>query len=127
MKLLLDTHAFLYAIADPERLSPAARKAVADPGLPRWVSAVSLWEIAIKVQLGKLDLPVTQAFYQEHIRRLRANVLAVEARHSFELFRLPLHHKDPFDRLLVAQARTDGMTLVTQDASIARYAVATLW
>ncbi|MFN0106506.1 MAG: type II toxin-antitoxin system VapC family toxin [Bryobacteraceae bacterium] len=127
MKLLLDTHAFLFAIGQPERLSSAVRDALIDPDLPRWVSAVSLWEIAVKIQIGKLELPAAPAYYREHIRRLRANVLAVEARHSFELFRLPPLHKDPFDRLLVAQARGDEMTLVTRDESIGRYSVPVLW
>ena len=127
MKLLLDTHALLYAISDPDRLSSAAQKAIRDPKITRWVSAVSLWEIAVKIQIGKLDLPVTSAFYLEHIRKLRANMLQVDSRHSFEVFRLPMLHKDPFDRLLIAQARVEEMTLVTRDESIARYPVLTLW
>ena len=67
MKLLLDTHAFLFAIGDPDKLPPSARNALADPKTVRWVCAVSIWEIAVKVQIRKLDLPVAPAFYEEHI------------------------------------------------------------
>lgn len=127
MKLLLDTHAFLFAIGDPEKLSPAGRAALEDPSVPRLVSVASLWEIAIKIQIGKLNLPAEVEFYQEHIDRLKATLLGVEPRHIFELFRLPVLHKDPFDRLLVAQARVDSFQIVTRDAAIAQYSVPVLW
>jgi len=127
MKLLLDTHAFLFAIGAPKRLSKAARKALEEPANPRWISAASLWEIAAKIQTGKLDLPTDIAFYHSRLADLKANVLAVEPRHSFELFRLPLLHKDPFDRLLVAQAKVDELILVTRDQTIPQYDVPTLW
>lgn len=127
MKLLLDTHAFLFAIGQPDRLSAAVREALTDPALPRAVSAVSLWEIAVKIQIGKLNLPADSAFYRHHIRSLGATVLPVDARHSFELLELPLLHKDPFDRLLIAQARVDKLTLVTRDVAICRYPVTTMW
>jgi len=127
MKLLLDTHAFLFAIGAPEELSPKARKALLNPAISRWVSAVTLWEIAVKIQIGKLDLPSTPAFYRQHLQKLGAAVLPVESRHSFELLQLPLHHKDPFDRLLVAQARVEELTLVTRDKTIREYKVSTLW
>lgn len=127
MTLLLDTHAFLFAIGEPERLTPVVRGALENPDTIRWVSAVSLWEIAVKIQIGKLALPAEPGFYQEHMRRMHASVLAVEARHSFELMRLPLLHRDPFDRLLIAQARTDELVLVTRDAVMSEYAVSTMW
>ncbi|MBL8209571.1 MAG: type II toxin-antitoxin system VapC family toxin [Bryobacterales bacterium] len=127
MTLLLDTHAFLFAISAPERLSPAVRSALEDPSVIRWVSTVSLWEIAVKIQIGKLPLPSEPSFYQEHLRRMHASVLAVEARHTFELMRLPLLHRDPFDRLLIAQARTDGLLFVTRDSALSQYPVSILW
>jgi len=127
MKLLLDTHAFLFAILEPERLSAKVRKLFEDPEVPRWVSVVSLWEIAVKIQIGKLDLPRDADFYQKHLRALHALVLAVDVRHSLGLFALPMHHKDPFDRLLIAQAREEKMTLVTRDAAIRDYEIRTIW
>lgn len=127
MTLLFDTHAFLWAIGQPENLSSVARLALENPENQRVVSVTSLWEIALKVQIGKLDLPVSPSFYREHLHRLHASLLPVEARHTFELMRLPLLHRDPFDRLLVAQARTDQLTLLTCDTLIARYPVSTLW
>jgi len=127
MKLLLDTHAFLFAISEPQELSPPVRDLLLDETVSRFVSVVSFWEIATKIQIGKLDLPSNAAFYQQHLRRLCAVVLPVESRHTFELFRLPLLHKDPFDRLLVAQARVDSLTLVTRDEFIPKYDVPVLW
>jgi PIN domain nuclease of toxin-antitoxin system len=127
MKLLLDTHAFLFAIGDPTQLSDAARRSLLKTSNQRFVSVVSFWEIAIKTQIGKLDLPTDVGFYEEHLRRLSAVVLPVEARHTFELLRLPMIHKDPFDRLLVAQARVDGLTVLSRDEFIAQYEVRVLW
>ena len=127
MKVLLDTHTFLFAITEPERMSPAVREALLNEDVPRWVSVISLWEIMLKIQIGKLDLPPEPAYYYEHLREIGATVLPVDARHSFELIHLPLLHKDPFDRLLIAQARVEDMTLLTRDKSIRRYSVATLW
>jgi PIN domain nuclease of toxin-antitoxin system len=126
MTLLQDTHAFLFLIGEPERLTASMRKALTNSKNDRWVSVVSLWEM-VKVQIGKLALPLDPAFYQQHIRRLHANVLTVEARHSFELMRLPMIHRDPFDRLLIAQARADGLTFVTQDVIAAKYPVSIAW
>ena len=127
MKLLLDTHAFLFAIGDPDELSPKTRKALLNSDISRWVSAVSLWEIAFKIQIGKLNLPANPSFYREHLQQLGAAILPIDSNHSFELLRLPLHHKDPFDRLLIAQARVEDMTLVTRDKNVRHYDVRTLW
>jgi PIN domain nuclease of toxin-antitoxin system len=124
---LLDTHTFLYAIRDPQKLTPRMRKLLTDSAIPRWVSVVSLWEIAIKVRIGRLSMPGDQAFYQRHLGHLRAQALPVELRHSLAMFELPLHHKDPFDRLLIAQARAEDLTLATRDAAFAAYALPTIW
>ncbi len=97
-----------------------------DPDVPRWLSAVSLWEIAVKIQIGKLDLPQDE-FYLRHSRALKAQMLDVSCGHSLGLFDLPLHHKDPFDRMLVSQARAEDMILVTHDPFIRRYDVQTIW
>lgn len=126
-RLLLDTHTFLYALGDPSKLSRKVQRLLADPSVERWVSAVSLWEIAIKVQIRKLDLPLDPNFYTIHLRSLKAAVLPVNLSHSLAMFSLPLHHRDPFDRLLIAQARSESLTLATRDAAIAQYDVPILW
>jgi PIN domain nuclease of toxin-antitoxin system len=127
MKFLLDTHTFLFAISDPERLSTAVSQVLLDGDASKWLSAVSLWEIIIKVQVGKLILPMEPAYYLDNLRQLGASLLPVDAQHSFELIQLPLLHKDPFDRLLIAQARVEKMTLLTRDNAIQQYPVTTLW
>jgi PIN domain nuclease of toxin-antitoxin system len=108
MRLLLDTHAFLFAISSPELLTAKGRRLLTNPDVERWVSPVSSWEIAIKVHIGKLAMPLEGSFYAQHLRALSAETLAVDLRHSLALFGLPLHHRDPFDRLLIAQAREEG-------------------
>lgn len=127
MRLLLDTHTFLFAINPVERLSPTIRNLLADPDQERWVSTVTLWEIAIKISIRKLPLPTDRAYYYHHIDALRARILPVELRHSLALMDLPLLHRDPFDRLLVAQAKEDDLTLVTRDAALTAYPVPTIW
>ncbi len=127
MILLLDTHAFLYAIGDVDRLSLKVRRQLEDPAAKRMVSVVSLWEIAAKVQIGKLQLPVDPEFYKEQLHLLHCGLLNVEPRHIFELMRLPLLHRDPFDRMLIAQAKTDSMALVTRDEALGGYEVERFW
>ena len=127
MRLLLDTHAFLFAIADPDLLTAKIRRLLASHEVERWVSVVSLWEIAIKAQLGKLPMPLDQSFYTRHLHALKAQTLAVSLQHSLAFMALPLHHRDPFDRLLIAQASEEGLTLVTRDAAFKVYRVATVW
>lgn len=127
MRLLLDTHAFLFAIAEPELLTAKTRRLLASPEVERWVSVVSLWEIGIKVQIGKLAMPLDGSFYVRQLQALKAQTLAVNLLHSLALMKLPLHHRDPFDRLLIAQAKEEGLMLVTRDAGFKAYGVATAW
>lgn len=127
MRLLLDTHAFLFAIGEPSQLTPKMRGWLADPEVERWVSAVALWEIAVKVQIGKLAAPLAREFYVAHLGALKARALAVNLEHSLAMLKLPLHHRDPFDRLLIAQALEEGMTLVSRDEVFGLYAVETVW
>ncbi|MBM3759362.1 MAG: type II toxin-antitoxin system VapC family toxin [Acidobacteria bacterium] len=82
--------------------------------------------MALKIQIGKLILPTDPAFFQHHLRQFRCDLLSVDATHTIELLRLPLFHKDPFDRLLIAQARVEQMTLLTRDEQIRTYEVSTL-
>ena len=127
MRLLLDTHAFLFAIAEPELLTAKSRRLLASREVERWVSVVCLWEIAIKVQIGKLAMPLDETFYIRQLQALKAQTLGVNVQHSLGVMKLPLHHRDPFDRMLIAQAREEGLTLVTRDTAFKAYGVATVW
>jgi PIN domain nuclease of toxin-antitoxin system len=123
VRLLLDTHVVLWWLDDSPLLSREAKTAIADADNVVYVSAVSVWEIVLKRNLGKLTLPDRweQALLDEPFRRL-----PVTWEHALELARLPELHRDPFDRLLLAQAAAEGLVLVTQDEAVLRYAVPTL-
>ena len=119
MRYLLDTHTLLWARSAPERLSREALTILQSTGDTLYVSMASLWECAIKSSIGKLDVPA--GFY-----RIVSNdyeVLGIELSHVEACADLPMHHRDPFDRLLVAQAQLGGLVLVTRDPDIARYDV----
>ena len=122
--LLLDTHALLWWLADDPQLPAAAREAIRDPERSACVSAVSAWEITVKRALGKLEVPDewVSAVEAEGFRRLD-----ITWAHVLEVGELPDVHRDPFDRLLVAQARVEGLTLVTGDERIAGYDTPILW
>jgi PIN domain nuclease of toxin-antitoxin system len=124
MRLLLDTHVWLWMSEAPDRLSPAARRLVASPRNERYVSAATAWEIAIKYRAGKLRLSGDPAvLVPEWLVRTVTTALAVSHRHALHVCNLPLHHHDPFDRLLIAQAQLESLTLVTADAQFERYDV----
>jgi PIN domain nuclease of toxin-antitoxin system len=127
MKLLLDTHAFMWWDSNPANLSPLALAALRDPANTKWISVVSIWEMVIKSQLGKLTprLPLPQIVAQQQANGLQ--VLAVSLAHVLALEGLPLVHKDPFDRLLVAQTNVEAAELVTADPIFAHYPVQVLW
>lgn len=123
MKALLDTHVWLWMLAEPERLGAAAPM-VRDPRSVLLLSAVSSWEIAIKYGQGRLDLPEPPAsFVPERMRSSGVTALAVEHAHALAVAELPMHHRDPFDRLLVAQALLEGVPIVTADPAFAAYDV----
>jgi len=121
--LLLDTHAFLWWNADDPALGPNARTAIADSGNIVFVSAATAWEIATKRESGKLDAP---GDIVDWIRQGGFTELAIELEHAVLSAELPKHHRDPFDRLLVAQAAIEELTLVTADAEIVKYSIETL-
>lgn len=125
--LLLDTQAFLLAIFEPSRLPRRVRSLLNDVDAVRSVSVVTLWEIATKTQIGKLNTPPDKRFYERHVGLLNARTLAVELEHVEALFDLPLIHKDPFDRMLIAQARCEGLTLVSGDRVFAGYGIDVIW
>jgi PIN domain nuclease of toxin-antitoxin system len=121
--LLLDTHAFLWWSADDPALGPTARAAIADGSNIVFVSAATAWEIATKRESGKLEAPGNIV---DWIRQGGFTELAIELEHAVLSAELPKHHRDPFDRLLVAQAAIEELTLVTADAEIVKYSVETL-
>jgi PIN domain nuclease of toxin-antitoxin system len=127
MRLLLDTHTFLFSIFEPEALPPRLLQLLSDETVERWVSVVTHWEIAVKSQIGKLDVPADPDFYLRHAHLLQAKPLSFEPRHCIPLYRLPMHHKDPFDRLLISQAIAEGMTLASRDRDFMSYPVERLW
>jgi PIN domain nuclease of toxin-antitoxin system len=129
MTILLDTSVFLWCIAGQQsKLSRKAFEALEDPYNNRWLSAISLWEIAIKVGAGTLDLPKNPDFLRAHMALLRiGRVLPVEEAHVLADFGLPRYHRDPFDRMLIAQAQVEGLPFVTCDEQIRKYPIQILW
>lgn len=127
-RLLLDTHTFLWWVDDAPLLSDAARSVIAERGAEVWLSIASVWEMAIKQSLSKLQLPGrADRFAAEHVRLNRFRLLPVDIRHTGRVVDLPFHHRDPFDRLLIAQALEDNLVLVTADAVVRSYGVPTVW
>jgi PIN domain nuclease of toxin-antitoxin system len=129
VKLLLDTHVFLWLLNEPEKLSQRALDAYRDRSNTALVSVVSAWETQIKIQIGKLRELKTPLRAALTIERQRNNVdlLGLELDHVFAFGELALHHRDPFDRLLVAQAIAEKAKLVTADPELAKYPVKILW
>lgn len=124
MKLLLDTHVLVWCLNGDTRLSAAIQTAIADPTNEIYVSSISVVEIALKVRVGKLAIHTPFERLIEEVRgRSDVRELALSFAHAMELFSLPLHHRDAFDRMLIAQALVEKMTLATADAAIAAYNV----
>ncbi len=121
MNLLLDTHVFLWAVDNNPNLSQAAREAIMDGHTIVYVSAATAWEITIKRAIGKLKVP--QSDYLEELRLHRFTPLSITTEHALAAETLPPHHKDPFDRMLVAQALEEKLTLVTRDSRMKVYDV----
>ena len=120
MRLLLDTHVLLWQLAGTRALAPAARHAIGS-ATELVFSAVSFAEIGVKAAIGKLVVP---GDLREQVQRTGLKVLGLTAEHGLEVAGLPVHHRDPFDRLLIAQARLEGLTIVTADGRFAAYDVA---
>lgn len=120
MRLLIDSNAFIWAYVRPAELSRAARRAIDDPAHDRFVSIAAIWEICIKLSTGKLSMPgdLTGA-----IADLALDVLPVSLEHAMRVQHLPLHHRDPFDRMMIAQAMEEGLTIVTRDRQFQAYGV----
>lgn len=128
MRLLLDTHAFLWFITADAQLSSTAERGIRTPGSDAFLSIASVWEIAIKVNLGKLPIPLPlETFVPEQLRMNRIRLLPMELHHTFEVSRMPLHHRDPFDRIIIAQAKLEYLELVSADAAFDAYPARRLW
>ena len=123
LRLLLDTQVFLRALEDHPALAPSVRDAIIDPANEVYVSAVSFWEIAVKRSLGKLEAPHSLASLVDESGLLK---LVVTSFHAEQAGSLPMHHRDPFDRMLVAQAQAEGLSIVTADLRIPLYGVSTV-
>jgi PIN domain nuclease of toxin-antitoxin system len=124
LRLLLDTHAFLWLLAGDDRVPGWLRDAADDSDDELLVSDVSLWEVLIKASLGRVEVPegLPQVIEQSDVTSL-----AIERSHIWRVRELDFHHRDPFDRLLVAQALVEGLTVVSRDRQLALYGVATRW
>lgn len=124
--LLLDTQVVIASIYHPGRLAPAVRSVLEDPGQDRVISVITAFEMAVKTSLGKLPLPRDfardfNAAFEETLDRLSARALDVRLSHASRVRNLPFHHRDPFDRLLIAQALEEGLTMVSADRQFAAY------
>ncbi len=128
MALLLDTHAFLWWIDDSDRLSARARTAIGRPDQPCYVSVASQWEIAIKVSLGKLTVTSSlERFLTEQMAINGFQPLGITTGHVIRVASLPFHHRDPFDRLLVAQALDEQLDIVSADPVFRKYGLRRVW
>ena len=120
MNLLLDTHVLLWWLDDHPTLSTKAREVIADGGNLVFVSAAVVWEIRIKVAVGKLEIP---SGFREILKQQPFQMLAITVEHAHEVGELSAYHRDPFDRMLVAQAKVEGFTLITRDMHLKKYEI----
>ncbi|MFZ5595559.1 MAG: type II toxin-antitoxin system VapC family toxin [Bacillota bacterium] len=128
MRALLDTHTFLWWITDDDRLSGRIREIIGNIENELYLSAASGWEMAIKAGIGKLSLPGDlELFVSEQLSVNAINPLPIQMGHALYVNSLPEYHRDPFDRLIIAQARMEGMPILTSDRQIMRYPVKTIW
>lgn len=126
MKVLIDTHTFLWMAADPDKLSPRARVVCAGESL--MLSVASIWEIGIKCQIGRLVLLMdVNTWLERQIRMAGISILPIHYRHALAAASLPMHHKDPFDRMLAAQCKEEGLPCVTCDSALAAYGIEIIW
>ncbi len=128
MNYLLDTHTFLWWIDNDTRLSKTAREVIVNPDNEIVISVISTWEIIIKYSLGKIELSESPKDYIEEMLAVNEfTVLPIKLAHTFKIAELPNHHKDPFDRLLIAQSQIEQIPIVTLDKQIIKYPVQTIW
>ncbi|MCH2209308.1 MAG: type II toxin-antitoxin system VapC family toxin [Lentisphaerales bacterium] len=122
MKLLLDTHAFIWWCSSPNKLSPLALKSIKDKSNDIFLSVASIWEMAIKVRLGKLSLgDDLELFCKQHCQGSHFQILPIQLEHASQVHQLPLHHEDPFDRMLISQAQKEDPILISCDQYFQAY------
>jgi PIN domain nuclease of toxin-antitoxin system len=127
MKLLLDTHSIIWFSENDPRLPENIKLIIEQPDTECWVSIASFWEIAIKVSLNKLQIQQSLSTFEKLLKTANINILQIEIKHTEELLNLPYHHKDPFDRILIAQALCEDFLIVTKDENFSAYSVKILW
>jgi PIN domain nuclease of toxin-antitoxin system len=128
MKLLLDAHTFLWFVWDDAQLSHNAKNLIVDAANQKFISPATYWEIAIKVSIGKLDLgDPYRAFMRREIARNNFDILPVSVDHAAAVSVLPLHHRDPFDRMLIAQSMVEEVPIISGDTAFDAYPVTRLW
>jgi len=128
MRALLDTHVFLWWITDDPRLSPRVREIIGDGENELLLSVASGWEIALKTQLGRLQLPEEpERFIPEQMALNAIFSLPIQMSHALHVYKLPDHHRDPFDRLIIAQAMLEDLPVLTADPQMARYPIKVIW
>lgn len=128
MKILLDTNTFLWAIADEPKLSKKAGNEFIDGSNSLYISIASIWEIIIKVSINKLKLPKpASVFLMKQISINRIRMLEIKQEHIYHLERLPFHHRDPFDRLIISQSLVEKMPVATADRIFKKYGIKTIW
>lgn len=128
MKLLLDTHCWLWWLVEPEKLSETAIKAITNDKNELWLSVASIWEIGIKFKASKLNLPLSpEILIPQQMQIDGISALSITPSHALLASALPLHHKDPFDRMLIAQTKQETMTILTNDTTFNSYGIRILW
>ena len=128
MRLLLDGHAFLWWVLDDPRLSAAARRILSDGANALYLSAATAWEVIIKTQIGRLRLPeVASRYVRSRMSQYGIESLPIQLSHVLQIETLPLHHRDPFDRILIAQSQLEDLPILTADRQIAQYDVKVVW
>ena len=125
-KLLLDTHTFLWFMEGARQLSSLAKNRISN-STAIYLSIISFWEISIKLNIGKLDLKFKLQDYSNEWKKSGGNILPLSEIHTFSYLNLPLYHRDPFDRMLIAQAKTENLTIITKDKNFSKYDVDILW
>jgi Uncharacterized protein conserved in bacteria len=127
MRILLDTHVLIWFLSKKSALSDETRALIIDPSNKKFLSIATIWEMAIKDSLGKLKLPLTVREIITEFQNAEGSILAITPEHALATRNLPWHHRDPFDRMLIAQALYEDLTLVTHDSMFADYQVPRIW
>jgi PIN domain nuclease of toxin-antitoxin system len=128
MKYLLDTHAFLWFVSDDNKLSPKAKSIIKDHHNEIYFSAASAWEISIKIRLGRLTIEENlEPFIVAQLAKNNFQTLSITIFHSIYTSKLPEIHKDPFDRMIIAQSKAENMSLISKDKNIKKYKVPVVW